>query len=87
MTALAPTLQAFFTDPLVRQRRASDHTITAYRDTIRMLLTFTADRHGVTPSRLDIEEPGGWCCPPGEPTGLRRHDLGRGDGWHRRRGR
>jgi integrase/recombinase XerD len=31
MTALAPTLQAFFTDRLARQRQASGHTITATR--------------------------------------------------------
>ena len=33
MSALAPTLQAFFTDRLIRQRHASAHTIAAYRDT------------------------------------------------------
>ena len=31
MTALAPTLQSFFTDRLTRQRQASPHTIAAYR--------------------------------------------------------
>ena len=44
MTALAPTLQAFFTDRLARQRHASPHTIAAYRDTWRLLLGFTAAR-------------------------------------------
>ena len=34
MTALAPVLQAFFTDRLIRQRQASDHTMTAYRNTM-----------------------------------------------------
>ena len=38
MSALAPTLQAFFTDRLIRQRHASPHTIAAYRDTIKLLL-------------------------------------------------
>lgn len=33
MTALAPTLQAFFTDRLGQQRHASDDTVRAYRDT------------------------------------------------------
>ena len=42
MTALAPTLQAFFTDRLIRQRHASPHTIAAYRDTLRLLLGFAA---------------------------------------------
>jgi hypothetical protein len=31
MTALAPTLQSFFTDYLIGQREASGHTVTAYR--------------------------------------------------------
>ena len=34
MSALAPTLQAFFTDRLINQRDASPHTIAAYRDTL-----------------------------------------------------
>ncbi len=54
MTALAPTLQAFFTDRLLRQRQASPHTIAAYRDTWRMLLTFTARQAGKQPSQLDL---------------------------------
>lgn len=33
MTALATTLQAFFTDRLVRQRQVSPNTLCAYRDT------------------------------------------------------
>jgi hypothetical protein len=36
MTALAPTLQAFFTDRLAAQLGASPHTIAAYRDTFRL---------------------------------------------------
>ena len=56
MTALAPTLQAFFTDRLIRQRHASGQTIAAYRDTWRLLLTFTAQRTGKQPARLDITD-------------------------------
>ena len=56
MSALAPTLQAFFTERLLRQRRASPHTIAAYRDTFRLLLGFTADRLGTPPSRLQIDD-------------------------------
>ena len=33
MTLIAPTLEAFFTERLAGQRRASPHTIAAYRDT------------------------------------------------------
>lgn len=54
MTALAPTLQAFFTDRLARQQNASPHTIAAYRDTLRMLLNFAWQRTGTPPSRLQI---------------------------------
>jgi len=42
MTALAPVLQAFFTDRLIAQRHASGHTIAGYRDTFRLLLGFAA---------------------------------------------
>ena len=41
MTALAPVLQRFFTDRLIRQRQASPHTIASYRDTFSLLLRFT----------------------------------------------
>jgi integrase/recombinase XerD len=56
MSALAPTLQAFFTDRLVRQRNASPNTIAAYRDTLKLLLAFAAKRLGREPSQLDISE-------------------------------
>jgi integrase len=56
MTALAPTLQAFFTDRLIRQRQASPHTITAYRNTLRLLIVFTAHRTGKDPCRLDVAD-------------------------------
>ena len=54
MTALAPTLQSFFTDYLIGQRGVSGHTITAYRDTLRLLLGYAHERTGVRPSNLDI---------------------------------
>ena len=56
MNTFAPTLQGFFTDRLARQRQASVHTIAAYRDTIKLLLVFTARRTGKTPARLDIAD-------------------------------
>ena len=56
MSALAPTLQAFFTDRLIRQRQASPQTIAAYRDTLRLLLTFAARSTGREPSKLDIAD-------------------------------
>lgn len=54
MSALAPTLQSFFTGYLVGQRGASGHTITAYRDTFRLLLHYIRERTGTEPSKLDI---------------------------------
>src|SRR5271165_7581400 len=54
MTALATTLQAFFTDRLARQRQVSPNTLAAYRDTLRLLLVFAADKKGKEPSKLDI---------------------------------
>jgi integrase/recombinase XerD len=56
MTALAPTLQAFFTDRLIRQRHASTHTVAAYRDTMRLLLGYATTRTGVPPSQLDLAD-------------------------------
>ena len=56
MTAIAATMQAFFTERLIAQRRASPHTITAYRDTLRLLLGFAAQRTRIPPCRLDIAD-------------------------------
>ncbi len=56
MSTLAPTLQAFFTNRLIRQRQASQHTITAYRDTFRLLLVFAATRLNTTAAALDITD-------------------------------
>jgi integrase/recombinase XerD len=56
MSALAPALQAFFTDRLIGQRAASPNTIAAYRTGLRLLLGFAAERTGKRPSALDIAE-------------------------------
>jgi integrase/recombinase XerD len=56
MTAIAATLQAFFTGRLVSQRHCSPHTIAAYRDTWRLLLGFAAQRTGKPPDRLDLAD-------------------------------
>jgi integrase/recombinase XerD len=56
MSALAPTLQAWFTDRLIAQRNVSPHTIRAYRDTLRLLLEYTESRLGRQPSQLDIAQ-------------------------------
>jgi integrase/recombinase XerD len=56
VTTLAPTLQAFFTERLARDKNASPHTIASYRDTLRLLLVFLAERHGIAPARARIED-------------------------------
>ncbi len=56
MTALAPALQAFFTDRLITQRNASPQTIAAYRDTFRLLLRYAHDQTGKQPFELDIDD-------------------------------
>lgn len=56
MSALAPTLQAFFTERLIGQRRASPHTISAYRDTMRLLLGFAAERLDKEVSALEVDD-------------------------------
>lgn len=56
MSALAPILEAFFTDRLVRQRHASPHTIAAYRDAWRLLLRFAATDLATAPSKLKLDD-------------------------------
>jgi len=56
MSAVAPLLQAFFTDRLIGQRGASRHTITGYRDTFRLLLGYAGTQTGKKPSMLDVAD-------------------------------
>jgi site-specific recombinase XerD len=56
MTALAPLLQAFFTDRLRRQQAASPHTIAAYRDAFRLLLHFAQGRLRTAASDLALTD-------------------------------
>lgn len=55
MNTLATTLQAFFTDRLIRQRQVSPNTVQSYRDTLRLLLVFASERHGKAPGKLGID--------------------------------
>lgn len=49
-------LETFFTERLMRQRKASPHTIASYRDTFRLLLSF-AERHTKKlPCALNVED-------------------------------
>lgn len=54
MTALAPTLQAFFVSRLGRQRDASPHTVDSYRHAFRLLLAYAEERTGKRPCELDL---------------------------------
>jgi site-specific recombinase XerD len=54
VTALAPTLQSWFTDHLIGQRGASPNTVAAYRDCMRLLVCYAHERHGVQPAQLDF---------------------------------
>lgn len=56
MTLLAPSMQRYFTDRLIGQRRASPNTIATYRHTFQLLLAFVTDRTGTPPSTLDIAD-------------------------------
>jgi integrase/recombinase XerD len=54
MSTLATSLQAWFTDRLTHEKGASPHTISSYRDTIRLLLTYASQQLGVEASQLDL---------------------------------
>jgi integrase/recombinase XerD len=56
MSSLAPTLEAFFTDRLMRQSDASPNTVAAYRDTFRLLLNYLRETAHKTPSKLDLQD-------------------------------
>lgn len=56
MSSLAPTLQAFFTDRLLCQRRVSPNTIASYRDTFRLLLSFAQQQIGKPPAQLELSD-------------------------------
>ena len=54
--SLQSLVQSYFTDRLLRQRQASPHTISGYRDCFRLLLQFAKQRLGKMPSKLTIED-------------------------------
>jgi integrase/recombinase XerD len=56
VSSLAPTLEAFFTDRLLCQRRVSPNTIASYRDTFRLLLSFAQQETGTPPARLEVSD-------------------------------
>jgi integrase/recombinase XerD len=56
MTAVAPSLQAYFTDRLITQRNSSPETIAAYRDAFRLLLRYAHEQTGKQPFELDLDD-------------------------------
>jgi integrase/recombinase XerD len=54
MSRLAPVLQGFFTDRLLTQKHASAHTVSAYRDTWRLLLAFAQQATGTPPWKMTL---------------------------------
>ena len=56
MTALAPHISAFLGQHLPRDRRASRHTIESYAVSFQLLVCFAADRLGVRPCQIEIEQ-------------------------------
>ena len=53
---LATMLESFFRKRLAAQRNASAATIRSYRDALRLLLVFAAERADKQPSRLRVED-------------------------------
>ncbi len=49
-------LERFFIQRLMQQRRASQHTISSYRDSFRLLLRFAQAKLGKSPSQLAFEQ-------------------------------
>jgi site-specific recombinase XerD len=56
MTALATVLETFFTRRLISEKGVSPHTIAAYRDTFRLLLSFAHEQTGKQPATLELED-------------------------------
>lgn len=56
MSAFTASLQAFFTTVLMHERAASRHTIAAYRDTFRLLLTHLHESAGIAPDAVEFTD-------------------------------
>jgi len=56
MSAVAPVLESFFTQRLMTQQRASQHTIACYRDTFKLLPGYARERTGKLPGQLDFTD-------------------------------
>jgi site-specific recombinase XerD len=55
-STLPSVLQRFFCEYLIQQRQVSAHTVSSYRDTLRLLLSFLHARLNKQPACLQIED-------------------------------
>jgi site-specific recombinase XerD len=55
-SALASILEKFFTERLMNQKRVSNETVMAYRDTFRLLLKYAQRELGKKPSKLLLDD-------------------------------
>lgn len=53
---IAPLIERYFTERLMRQRNASANTIASYRDTFRLLFRFAQARLRKPPSDLVVDD-------------------------------
>jgi len=53
---IGPFVRRFLLESVVADRNLSLHTQKSYRDAIRLLLRFIAERYGIEPTRLTVEE-------------------------------
>jgi integrase/recombinase XerD len=58
MLALGPLLQQFFVERLMQQQHASPRTVTAYRDSFRLLLAFAERKLHKRPTDLNLKDLG-----------------------------
>ncbi len=56
LDVISPHIHAFFTEYLAKQKRASPHTVTSCRDTLRLLLTFVQETTGRVPSAVRVSD-------------------------------
>lgn len=54
--SIGPLVQAFFAEHLLRHRRASPQTVSAYRDTFRLLLICLSETTGIQPAAVRLED-------------------------------
>lgn len=53
--AFAPLVRAFFTDHLLHQKQVSPETLAAYRDAVRLLLTFLQQHRHISPDQVTLD--------------------------------